>query len=132
MDNYLKTLVASLGEAIKNDPVAAEYLAAKEEYSADAEIAGAVSEYNVQRMLLEEQKAAAERDETLIASIEARVNVLYKKIMASDKMKALAVAENRMNELLGEVNRELMSCIVPGSGCGSGHEGGCGGCKGCG
>jgi len=130
MDNYLRTLVTSLGEAIGNDPVAADYLAAKAAYSADAELASAVSEYNVQKMLLDEQLRAEERDEPLIESIEARVNVLYQKIMDSGKMKALSVAENRLNELLGEINRTLMSYITPESGgCGSG---GCAGCRGCG
>jgi len=134
MDNYLKTLVTSLGEAIQNDPVAAEYLAAKAEYSADAELGAALAEYNVQKMLLDEQRRASEKNETLIESIEDRANLLYTKIMDSDKMKNLAVAESRMNELLNEINRVLMSYITPergGGGCGS-SGGGCGGCKGCG
>lgn len=128
MDNYLETLLNNLGEALKNDPVVVEYQAARAAYMADTEMTGAVSEYNVQRMLLEEQATKEEQDETLIKSMETRVNELYEKIMASESMKALAAAENNLNMLLNEVNQKLMSFIMPATeSCG----GDCGHCHGC-
>lgn len=127
MDNYLKALLDNFGEALRNEVVVQEYLAAREAYIADTDMTGAVSEYNVQRMLLEEQKTTENPDEALIQSMETRVNALYEKIMASESMKALAVAENKLNELLNEVNQTIMSYIMPESSC----SGDCSGCHGC-
>lgn len=127
MDNYLKALLDNFGEALRNEVVVQEYLAAREAYIADTDMTGAVSEYNVQRMLLEEQKTTEGADENLIQSMETRVNALYEKIMASESMKALAVAENKLNELLNEVNQTIMSYIMPESSC----SGDCHSCHGC-
>lgn len=128
MDNYLNTLLENFCEALANDVVVAEYKEAREAYVNDTEMTGAVNEYNVQRMLLDEQLTKEDRDEALINSMQTRVNQLYEKLMASDSMKNLAVAENKLNELLNEVNQKIMSYIVPQSdSCG----GDCGHCHGC-
>jgi len=127
MDNYLKTLLENFGEALHNEVVVQKYLAARDAYANDTDMTGAVSEYNVQRMLLEEQKTSENPDEVLISSMETRVNALYEKIMASESMKNLAVAENKLNELLNEINQTIMSYIVPESSC----SGDCHSCHGC-
>lgn len=128
MDNYLKTLIANLGEALQQDSAVVEYNAAREVYSNDTEITGAVSEYNVQRMLLDEQRAAEEPDTVLIESMENRINALYEKIMGAESMKNLARCENNLNALLNEVNAEIMSYILPETGSCSGDCHSCGGC----
>lgn len=129
MDNYLQTLIDNLGKALQNEPTVAEYAEARKAYLEDTDTAGAVNEYNVQRMLLEEQQLKEDKDSVLIDSIQNRVNVLYEKITASDSMKKLAVAENKLNELLGEVNRAIMSYVVPDSD--SSCTGNCHDCHGC-
>ncbi len=129
MDNYLKTLLDTFGAALKESDAVLEYTSAREAYMADTEITAAVSEYNVQRMLLEEQQIKPDADATLVESIEARVNALYDKIMASDNMKNLAAAENKLNALLAEINKELMGYIVPDSGESCGGD--CHHCHGC-
>lgn len=129
MDNYLQTLLDNFGKALQNEPVVVEYTEARKAYTEDTETAGAVNEYNVQRMLLEEQQLKDEKDSVLIESIESRVKVLYEKIMAAESMKRLAVAENKLNELLNEINHALMSYIVPDSG--ESCSGDCHSCHGC-
>lgn len=128
MDNYLNALLDNLGMALQNEPVVVEYLEAKKAYMEDTETASAVSEYNVQRMLLEEQQLQSEQDSVLIESIESRTKVLYEKIMAAESMKKLAVAENKLNELLNEINHKIMSFIIPESNSCSGD---CHSCHGC-
>ena len=129
MENYLKTLLDTFGTALKEAEPVLEYTAAREAYMADTEITAAVNEYNVQRMLLEEQQIKPDADATLIESIEARVNKLYDKIMASDNMKRLAAAENQLNALLAEINKEIMGYIIPDSGESCGGD--CHHCHGC-
>ncbi len=129
MTDYLKTLLDSVGVALQDDDTVKEYNAAREEYIADTEITSAVSEYNVQRMLLDEQQMKPDADQTLVESISARVEALYEKIMTADSMKRLAAAENALNALLNDVNKTIMSYIIPEteSSCG----GDCGHCHGC-
>ncbi len=129
MDNYLQTLLDNFGKALQEEKVVVEYTEARKAYIEDTEITGAVSEYNVQRMLLEEQQLKEDADTVLIESIQSRVNVLYEKIMAADSMKRLAVAENKLNELLNDINKALMSYIVPDSG--ESCSGDCHSCHGC-
>ena len=129
MDNYLKTLLDTFGTALKEADAVVEYTAAREAYMQDTEVTAAVNEYNVQRMLLEEQQIKPDADATLIESIEARVNKLYEKIMASVNMKRLAAAENQLNALLAEINKEIMGYIIPDSGESCGGD--CHHCHGC-
>lgn len=129
MDNYLKTLLDSVGEALKQDATVIAYTEAREAYMNDVELTSAVSEYNVQRMLLDEQQLKEDADATLIESMSARVEVLYEKIMNAEPMKKLAVAENNLNALLSEVNSTIMSYIIPESGESCGGD--CGHCHGC-
>ncbi|MBQ3195432.1 MAG: YlbF family regulator [Clostridia bacterium] len=129
MDNYLKTLLDTFGTALKEADAVVEYTSAREAYMQDTEVTAAVNEYNVQRMLLEEQQIKPDADATLIESIEARVNKLYDKIMASDNMKRLAAAENQLNALLAEINKEIMGYIIPDSGESCGGD--CHHCHGC-
>lgn len=128
MDNYLKTLLGSFGEALKEDETVKAYNAAREAYMNDVEITSAVSEYNVQRMLLEEQQLKEDADQNLIDSMNSRVSALYEKIMNAESMKNLAIAEDKVNALMNEINNEIMGYIVPQTeSCG----GDCGHCHGC-
>ncbi len=128
MDNYLKALIANLGEALREDSAVLEYNAARDAYNADAEISAAVNMYNVQIAMLDQQRAEEHPDEALIASMEASIKELYEKIMASPGMKNLTRCENNLNALLSEVNAEIMSYILPESGSCSGDCHSCGGC----
>lgn len=127
MDKYLKTLLDSFGEALKEDPVITEYNSAREEYLHDVKITAAVNEYNVQNQLLMEQQSKEEKDEALIASIEKRTNELYELILANDAMKRLSKAEIALNNLINEINETLISYVTPESSC-SGSCSTCGGC----
>ncbi len=128
MDNYLKILIQNLGEALCREEAVTEYNAAREAYVSDTEITAAVSEYNVQRMLLDEQRAAENVDTALVESMESRIKALYDKIMNAETMKNLARCENNLNALLNEVNSEIMSFVLPDTGSCSGDCHSCGGC----
>lgn len=129
MNNYLQTLLDSFGQALKEDETVKEYLAAREAYKNDVEITSAVSEYNVQRMLLEEQQLKEDADQNLIDSMTGRINTLFEKIMNAESMKALSAAEDKLNTLLTEVNNAIMSYVIPESGESCGGD--CHHCHGC-
>lgn len=128
MNNYLETMLRNFGEALQQEDAVKEYLAAKEIYSKDVEVIAAVNEYNVQRMLLQEQRSKEDADQNLIDSMTGRIDALYDKITSCESMKKLGEAEEKLNALLTEINNMIMSYVVPESdSCG----GDCHHCHGC-
>ncbi len=85
--NELKTelveLIAKVGEMVRSDERYVAFEAAADAYAKDPEIATALTEYNVQQAALAEAFGAEERDEALVASIQNRINELYRQITES-------------------------------------------------
>lgn len=129
MNEKLYSLLAELGEQLKESDEVKEYAAAREEYSADRGISEKVAEYNVQRMVYDQESSKDEKDTLLIEQIKARMDALYDEITLNPVMKRYIAAEDGVNRLFGEINRVLQGYVVPESeqGCG----GDCGSCAGC-
>lgn len=129
MNEKLYSLLAELGEQLKESDEVKEYAAAREEYSADRSISEKVAEYNVQRMVYDQESSKDEKDTLLIEQIKARMDALYDEITSNSVMKRYIAAEDGVNRLFGEINRVLQGYVVPESeqGCG----GDCGSCAGC-
>ena len=129
MNEKLYSLLAELGEQLKESDEVKEYAAAREEYSADRGISEKVAEYNVQRMVYDQESSKDEKDTLLIEQIKARMDALYDEITSKPVMKRYIAAEDGVNRLFGEINRVLQGYVVPESeqGCG----GDCGSCAGC-
>ena len=129
MNEKLYSLLAELGEQLKESDEVKEYAAAREEYSADRGISEKVAEYNVQRMVYDQESSKDEKDTLLIEQIKARMDALYDEITSNPVMKRYISAEDGENRLFGEINRVIQGYVVPESeqGCG----GDCGSCAGC-
>ena len=129
MNEKLYSLLAELGEQLKESDEVKEYAAAREEYSADRGISEKVAEYNVQRMVYDQESSKDEKDTLLIEQIKARMDALYDEITSNPVMKRYIAAEDGVNRLFGEINRVRQGYVVPESeqGCG----GDCGSCAGC-
>ena len=129
MNEKLYSLLAELGEQLKESDEVKEYAAAREEYSADRGISEKVAEYNVQRMVYDQESSKDEKDTLLIEQIKARMDALYDEITSNPVMKRYIAAEDGVNRLFGEINRVLQGYVVPEreQGCG----GDCGSCAGC-
>lgn len=127
MNESLQKLTEALGEALRRESTVAEYAAAKKAYSEDSATVSCVSEYNVQKMLLENEQIQKGGDKALAESVNARIRALYDRISSAESMKRLTKAENELNTLLNEVNAKLMSYVLPESDC----TGNCQSCSGC-
>ena len=129
MNEKLYSLLAELGEQLKESDEVKEYAAAREEYSADRGISEKVAEYNVQRMVYDQESSKDEKDTLLIEQIKARMDALYDEITSNPVMKRYIAAEDGVNRLFGEITRVPQGYVVPESeqGCG----GDCGSCAGC-
>ena len=106
-----------------------EYLAARDAYASDRAISEKVAEYNVQRMVYEQESAKDEKDTLLLDQIRMRMDALYEEITENAVMKRYVAAEDGVNALFGEINRVLQSFVIPEEehSCG----GDCGHCAGC-
>ena len=129
MTDKMTSLVNDLGEELRESAEVREYLAALDAYAADRAISDKVAEYNVQRMVYEQESAKDEKDTLLLDQIQKRMDDLYGEITENDVMKRYVAAEDGVNTLFGEINRILQSFVIPEEehSCG-GDCGHCGGC----
>ena len=112
MTDKMTSLVNDLGEELRESAEVREYLAARDAYAADRAISEKVAEYNVQRMVYEQESAKDEKDTLLLDQIQKRMDDLYGEITENDV-----------------INRVLQSFVIPEEehSCG-GDCGHCGGC----
>ncbi|MDY5940263.1 MAG: YlbF family regulator [Eubacteriales bacterium] len=107
----IKEHAVSLGELIKQDAVTQSYFDATEAYKADPELKKLVFEYNVQQTALGEEYKKPEQDKDVIAAIEKRAKELYTMITEHPVYVAYTAAQDKMNELIEMVNREITVAI---------------------
>ena len=88
--------------------------AAKNEFEADKELQGYMSEYETDRMLLGQEfaKNTDEADEKAIADLRARLEELTKIITVNEKYILFTAAQNNLNKLMADVNAEIKFCIT--------------------
>lgn len=87
MTDKMTSLVNDLGEELRESAEVREYLAARDAYAADRAISEKVAEYNVQRMVYEQESAKDEKDTLLLDQIQKRMDDLYGEITENDVMK---------------------------------------------
>ena len=129
MTDKMTSLVNDLGEELRESAEVREYLAARDAYAADRAISEKVAEYNVQRMVYEQESAKDEKDTLLLDQIQKRMDDLYGEITENDVMKRYVAGEDGVNTLFGEINLVLQCFVFPEEehSCG-GDCGHCGGC----
>ena len=129
MTDKMTSLVNDLGEELRESGQVKEYLAARDAYASDRAIREKVAEYNVQRMVYEQESAKDEKDTLLLDQIRMRMDALYEEITENAVMKRYVAAEDGVTALFGEINRVLQSFVIPEEehSCG----GDCGHCAGC-
>ena len=120
MNNNIINAAKALGEMIKNDEVTLRYEKAGEEYKNNSQLNTLIMEYNVQRTALGEEYKKEEKDQDLIDSINNRIAAIYKDITTHEVYTEFVDAQEQMNALVNEVNREITAAIYgeyPDDGC---------------
>ena len=127
MNNELLILLENFGEALRNDPVVANYSEAREALTADAEAMSLSREYNVQNMMLKSMQSAPEIDSLAIHTTQDKIKELSLKMEKNETLSRFNKAESELNALINEINAKLTAYIAPSGGC-SGSCSTCGGC----
>ena len=122
--------------AIKTDSRYLALDAARKASDEDKELQDMIGEFNLARMDLNNEIAKSERNEARVTELNEKVNTLYGKIMAHDKMVSYNEAKKDCEALIGHIDAIIntamnggdpMTVEEPSSGC-TGSCSTCGGC----
>lgn len=102
-------LARTLGESIANGETYRDFTAKKANYEKNSALQGAILEYNAQRAILGEEfrKDADKQDSGLIAAVRARTDELFARITENADYVAFIKAQEKLNQLMGDVNAEI-------------------------
>ena len=101
------TKAMELGKLIKEDERIKALEAAKKAYDEDEIIGKLTVEYEIQQRALATAYGEIERDQAVIDAINGRINDIYEKVITTDAYKAYEAAQNRVNELMQQVNATI-------------------------
>ncbi|MBR2987041.1 MAG: YlbF family regulator [Clostridia bacterium] len=125
----IKEMATMLGMRMKQENEAQRFLNAREAFNGSVELRTAFSEYNVQRMLLEQEANKEEIDNELVKRIDARVDELFEIITHHPIYVELEEAQNALNEALKTVMDTITAAITGEEPSGCTHD--CSTCGGC-
>ena len=101
------TKAMELGKLIKEDERIKALEEAKKAYDEDEIIGKLTVEYEIQQRALANAYGEIERDQSVIDAINGRINDIYEKVITTDAYKAYEAAQNRVNELMQQVNATI-------------------------
>ena len=122
-------LAAALGKKLKEDARIKRLDAAREAYEADEKIVNLSMEYAVQQQALQTEAVKEDKDESLIESLNARVEEIYNEIVSLPAYVELEAAQNEVNDLMSSVNNTINAQMMGEEQSGCTHN--CATCGGC-
>lgn len=118
-----------LGQRMRHEASAERYLKAREAFNESVELRTAFSEYNVQRMLLEQEANKEDIDNELVKRIDTRVDELFEFITHHPVYMEIEASQVALNEELKKVMDKITEQITGESPAGCTHD--CSTCGGC-
>lgn len=105
-------LAKQLGKELSENKKFNEYMEAKKEFFANDELKTKLSEFKVQKELIDKQAELTNADEQIIDAIGARAEQLYREINEHPVYQRFQTAEQEFNVLLGAVNSTIGSFLA--------------------
>ena len=130
MTEEIRKKAEELGKLLKESEEVKAAEAAKAVYDNDETVKQAIFEYSTQNAVLAQEFKKDEKDEAFMESVKTRIGELYNEITNNPAYIAYVQAEERIGDLMKEVNDELNFQITgerPSSSC-TGNCSSCGGC----
>lgn len=130
-------LARQLGGGLRDSETFQNYLAAKQEFRKDDTLREKLTEFKVQKQLLDKQAQLEGVDEAVLDAIGARAETLYREISDNPTYRKYQAAETAYNDLVGAVNATIDSFLAdPDDSAKKTAQGSCSGncaaCRGCG
>ena len=123
----INEMAIMIGQRMKQEEAAKRFLAAREAYTACEELRTAFSEYNVQRMVLQEEANKEEIDNELVKRIDTRIDELFAFITGHPLYVEMEAAQEALNQEIRRVMDIVTAQITGETGCT--HD--CSTCGGC-
>lgn len=101
-----------IGKAIKESDEMKNYEAAQAAYAADEALQTKVTEYNVQQKAFADESAKAAPNDFLLGAIRKRLEALADEITKEPTYIAFAEAQEKVSDVLAEVNETIMSEVT--------------------
>lgn len=126
-------LARALGKAMSESETYKNYTEAKKAFRADTELKKKLTEFKVQKALLDRQAELENADEAVLDAVGARAELLYREIEENPVFARFQVCETEYNNLVGAVNATIDSYLaeIEETHTGSGCTGNCASCHGC-
>lgn len=128
----LMEMARLIGLTIKNSPEGKDFDEAKAAYEADPDIGRALTEYRVQKALIDNRTDGdgAPMDAGTLTRINDRINELYDFIVGHEKYKTYEAARKALSGLIGKVNSTILAQVTGETPRECGHNcSECGGCR---
>lgn len=125
----INEMAIMLGQRMKQEEPARRFLAAREAYTACEELRTAFSEYNVQRMVLQEEANKEEIDNELVKRIDTRIDELFAFITGHPLYVEMEAAQEALNQEIRRVMDTVTAQITGETAAGCTHD--CSTCGGC-
>ena len=119
-----------IGIAIKASPEGQRFEKAKKEYSECKEVQNALTEYELQSQMLQNQKVTKNFDPQLLENINSRLDALYDYLTNHELFKEYEEAQEELNALIRSVNATILAQVTGELPSSCTHD--CGTCGGCG
>ena len=101
-----------IGIAIKASPEGQRFEKAKKEYSECKEIQNALTEYELQSQMLQNQKVTKNFDPQLLENINNRLDALYDYLTSHELFKEYEQAQEELNALIKSVNATILAQVT--------------------
>ena len=122
-------LAAELGKKLKEDARLVRLEMARVAYEADEQVVKMMEEYMVSQQALQHEGMKEDRDDSVVDTLQKRIEELYEAIVATEAYRAFEAAQNEVNELMERVNSTISAQISGEQPSSCTHN--CGTCGGC-
>ncbi len=125
----INEMAIMLGLRMKQEQIAQRFIKARDAYTASEELRTAFAEYNVQRMVLQEEANKEEIDNELVKRIDTRIDELFEFITKHPLYAEMEAAQDALNTELKKVMDTITAQITGVEGESCTHD--CSTCGGC-
>ena len=102
-----------LAEAILQEEIVQNYIAAREAYENSPELQTKMTEYNTQRLILGQEfsKEVSEQSPELISIVRDRMEALAREISAMEEYRNLSATQLQVSDFMNKINGEIQRIV---------------------
>ena len=104
------TMARELGNALQQEEAYIKWQEAQHTADADAELQKLIGEFNLKRMIINDEASKQDRDQEKLTKANKEMREVYSKIMSNDNMIAYNDAKSAFDAILNRVSAIIQQC----------------------